>query len=148
MREEQLTSPDGAIRVEFAVTTGRMSHEIYSPRVFHLPSGELLIDLWGTSWDASAQFDEPGTVRLDLRLYPGDRPGFGVTVDARARTFRFPDSPGQQYPLKRFNKLIGQKHARQKPYPTSRPGMTRGEMLLSLIAFLAALALIFWRYYF
>jgi hypothetical protein len=43
------TSPDETIRVEFEISTGLMSHEIYSPRVVELPGGEVLADLWGRS---------------------------------------------------------------------------------------------------
>jgi hypothetical protein len=117
----QATSPDGTIRVEFDVETGRMSHEIYNPRVVLLPDGEVLADLWGTQWDASAQFVEPGTVGLSLRCYPGEKPGFAVTIDARARTFSFADAPGEQHPLASFEKLIERKHKAQKPYASSRP---------------------------
>lgn len=116
----QSTSPDGTLRVEFDVGTGRMSHEIYSPRVVSLPGGEVLVDLWGTQWDASAQFEGPGTVRLALRCYPGDKPGFAVAIDARARTFRFADATGEQHPLASFEKLIERKHKAQKPYAPSR----------------------------
>ena len=117
----QVTSPDGTLRVEFDVETGRMSHEIYSPRVVSVPGGEVLVDLWGTQWDASAQFEEPGTVGLSLRCYPGEKPGFAVTIDARARTFRFADAPDEQHPLVSFEKLIERKHKAQKPYASSRP---------------------------
>lgn len=117
----QSTSPDGTLKVEFDVQTGRMSHEICSPRVVSLPDGEVLVNLWGTQWDASAQLDEPGMVGLSLRYYPGEKPGFAVTIDARARTFHFADAPGEQHPLGSFEKLIKRKHKAQKPDATSHP---------------------------
>ena len=110
----QSVSPDGTLRVEFDVQTGRMSHEIYCPCVVSVPDGEVLVNLWGTQWDASAQFEEPGTVGLSLRYYPGEKPGFAVTIDARARTLRFADAPGEQHPLASFEKLIEQKHKAQR----------------------------------
>ncbi|HEX8421828.1 MAG TPA: hypothetical protein VF634_00355 [Pyrinomonadaceae bacterium] len=116
----QSTSPDGTLRVEFDVQTGRMSHEIYSPRVVSLPDGEPLVDLWGTQWDASAQFEETGKVRLSLRHYDGDKPGFDVTIDAGKRAFSFADAPAEQHPLASFEKLIKRKHKAQEPYPGTR----------------------------
>lgn len=127
------TSPDGAIKVEFEMNTGRMSHEIRSPRVVALPGGDVLADLWGTQWDASAHFDEPAMVRLSVRCYPGDKPGFEVLIDARSRTFRFKDSPAEQHPLERFEKLLKQKHATQQPYPPSRPIEPESSRLGSII---------------
>ncbi len=115
------TSPDGTIRVEFEVSTGLMSHEIYSPRVLSLPSGEVLADLWGMQWDASAKFEAAGTVTLALRHYGSEKPGFGVTLDARTRSFFFTDSPGESHALDHFVKLIKRKLKAQKPYPSSVP---------------------------
>ena len=124
------TSPDGTIKVEFDVSTGLMSHEIYSPRVVALPGGEVLADLWGTQWDATADFEAPGTVTLFLRHYPGDRPGFAVTIDARVRSFWFTDSPAERHALDQFVKLVKRRHKAQGGYPClplipqrSRPGL-------------------------
>ncbi|MDQ1522085.1 MAG: hypothetical protein QOE47_9 [Pyrinomonadaceae bacterium] len=135
----QPVSPDGTIRVEFDVQTGRMSHEIYSPRVVSVADGEVLVDLWGTQWDASAQFEQAGTVRLSLRHYDGEKPGFALTIDARARTFSFADAPGEAHPLARFEKLIGRKHAAQERYVQSRPvAPPTGKLKLLLYALLLA----------
>ncbi|MDQ1589881.1 MAG: hypothetical protein QOG71_508 [Pyrinomonadaceae bacterium] len=135
----QSVSPDGTIRVEFDVQTGRMSHEIYSPRVVSVPDGEVLVSLWGTQWDASAQFEQPGTVRLSLRHYDGERPGFAVEIDARARTFSFADAPVEKHPLARFEKLIERKHAAQERYAPGRPGEPpTGKLKLLLYALLLA----------
>ncbi len=41
----EATSPDGRIKVEYAITTGRMSHEIFSPRITDLQTGRVLLDL-------------------------------------------------------------------------------------------------------
>ncbi|HZG51855.1 MAG TPA: hypothetical protein VEZ40_06955 [Pyrinomonadaceae bacterium] len=139
----QSTSPDGTIRVEFDVETGRMSHEIQRPRVLSLPGGEALVDLWGTQWDASARFEEPRTVRLSLRRYPGEKPGFVVTIDARARTFCFADAPGEQHPLTSFKKLIKRKHAAQKPYAPAQTGEPPHRNLSLFVSALLMFAIIF-----
>ncbi|HEX8458499.1 MAG TPA: hypothetical protein VF656_14460 [Pyrinomonadaceae bacterium] len=143
----QSVSPDGMLRVEFDVQTGRMSHEIYSPRVVSVTDGEVLVDLWGTYWDASAQFKEPGTVDLYLRYYPADKPGFGVRIDARAGTFAFADALGEHHPLAGFEKLIKRKHAVQKPYPQSRPIEPPHQKLWMLLCALVMFALIFGTVY-
>jgi hypothetical protein len=140
----QSVSPDGAIRVEFAVETGLMSHEIFSPRVVCVAGGEVLVDLWGTQWDAAAKFERPGTVRLSLRRYPGEKPGFAVTIDARARTFRFEDAPAEEHPLARFNKLVGRKHAAQEErHAQGRPGEPPHRKLRLFLYALLVCAIIF-----
>jgi hypothetical protein len=139
----QSTSPDGTLRVEFDVETGRMSHEINSPRVVSVPEGEVLADLWGTQWDASAQFEEPGTVRLSLRCYPGEKPGFALTIDARARTFRFADAPDEQHPLTSFKKLIERKHKAQTPSAPQRPIEPPPQKLRMFFYTLLMLAIVF-----
>ncbi|HEV2800641.1 MAG TPA: hypothetical protein VGW12_09095 [Pyrinomonadaceae bacterium] len=143
----QSVSPDGTLRVEFDVQTGRMSHEIYSPRVVSVANGEVLVDLWGTYWDASAQFKEPGTVDLQLRYYPGDKPGFGVKIDARRRTFSFEDAPGEQHPLAKFEKLAERKHKAQKSDPQSRPPEPPHQVLWMLLCALVMFAIIFGTVY-
>ncbi len=137
-------SPDGTLRVEFAVSTGLMSHEIYSPRVTALPAGEVLADLWGTEWDASASFAEAGTVTLALRHYPGDKPGFAVKIDARARTFVFTGSPDdERHALAHFKRVIERKLAAQQRYPSSRsdappPGMRAALKLILYVVLVVA----------
>ncbi len=139
----QSVSPDGTLRVEFDVQTGRMSHEIYSPRVVSVADGEVLLNLWGTCWDASAQFKEPGTVDLQLRYYDDGKPGFGVRIDARARAFNFYDAPGEQHPLAKFEKLIERKRKAQKPYPQTRPIEPPHQKLWMFLYALLAFAIIF-----
>jgi hypothetical protein len=80
-------SPDGSVRILWDEQEARMSHWILSPRVLDVETGETLLDLWGTSWDAAATFPEPGLLRIALRHYPGDTPGCVIVVDVRARTF-------------------------------------------------------------
>jgi hypothetical protein len=143
MPPPQETSPDGTIRVEFDVSTGLMSHEIYSPRILALPGGEVLADLWGTQWDASVQFDETGMMLMYLRHYPGDRPGFAVTIDARARSFWFRENPGERYALDEFVNLIGQRHDAQGVYPPRPPIPQRSRIGLILIWLTVAGILLF-----
>jgi len=140
------TSPDETIRVEFEISTGLMSHEIYSPRVVKLPGGEVLADLWGTQWDASANFAEAGTVTLYLRYYPADRPGFAVTIDARARAFWFTDNPAEQHALDQFVKLVGQRHDAQAGYPR-RPLIPQRSRIGSTLVWLTVAGILIFIYY-
>ena len=124
-----------------------MSHEIYSPRVVSVPGGEVLVDLWGTYWDATAKFEAAGTVDLHLRYYDGDKPGFGVRIDARGRTFSFDEARGEPHPLAKFDKLIKRKHAAQKPDPQSRPNEPPHQILWMILCALVMFALIFGTVY-
>jgi hypothetical protein len=71
-------SPDGAIRVDLATVEWANSHWVNSPRVIALPGGDVLLDLWGTDWDAVVSFPGHRRVRLDLRRYHA---GGNLTVD-------------------------------------------------------------------
>ncbi|MBW2254580.1 MAG: hypothetical protein JRI25_08290, partial [Deltaproteobacteria bacterium] len=49
-------SPDGTLLVEYAGHSMRMSHWVFTPRVTHVPTSEVLFDLWGAEtslWDGT-----------------------------------------------------------------------------------------------
>lgn len=79
-----LTTPDGTLRVEFASVEMRMSHTVNNPRVLHVPTGRIVFDRFDTLWDGSPSIDDRGRLRLDLREYPGDRPGYALVFDGHA----------------------------------------------------------------
>ncbi len=80
-------SPDGKYRVEWMVNTGRMSHEIWSPRVTEIESGETLVDLWSGDLDGSVHWGDNGVFELSMRSYI--REGYAkLWVDAPNRMFR------------------------------------------------------------
>lgn len=62
-------APDGSVLVELAVVEWANTHWVHSPRVTDLTSGRTLLDLWGTDWDAVAEFPRGRMVRLALRAY-------------------------------------------------------------------------------
>jgi hypothetical protein len=62
-------APDGAIRVDLASQEWSNSHWVNAPRVIEIAGGRVLLDLWGTDWDATVFFREVGRVRLDCRRY-------------------------------------------------------------------------------
>jgi hypothetical protein len=68
------TSPDGRIKVEYAITEGRMSHEIFSPRITDLHSGRVLLDMLDSNmWDGSVRWLDNGDFDLTIRNYGDDR---------------------------------------------------------------------------
>ncbi|MBL8178838.1 MAG: hypothetical protein JNK48_29460 [Bryobacterales bacterium] len=88
-------SPDGRTRITWAISEGRMSHEIRCPRITDAQSGEILFDLWmDTSWDASVQWLENGLLRLSIRHYAeGGVTMLDVLVDRGAGVFRMENGP-------------------------------------------------------
>jgi hypothetical protein len=62
-------SPDGSIRVELAAVEWSNTHWVNSPRVIEVASDRILLDLWGTDWDADASFPIERSVALGLRRY-------------------------------------------------------------------------------
>jgi hypothetical protein len=74
-------SPDGTIRVDLASEEWSNSQWVNAPRVIDIASGRILLDLWGTDWDATASFAEVNRVRLDCRRYQGGA-GLSVVLDA------------------------------------------------------------------
>lgn len=85
-------SPDGIFRVEFQEFEMRMSHLVCNPRVTHVPSGRVVLDLWGTMWDAWPEMEGDGRMRLSLREYPGDKPGYDLVFDPKTGESRREDA--------------------------------------------------------
>ncbi len=62
-------SPDGTIRVDLASEEWSNSHWVNAPKVIEIASGRVLLDLWGTDWDASVSFPRDGAATLACRRY-------------------------------------------------------------------------------
>jgi hypothetical protein len=62
-------APDGALVVELEAVEWSNTHWARSPRVTEIATGRVLLDLWGTDWDAWPSFPRRQTVRLSLRRY-------------------------------------------------------------------------------
>ena len=99
-------SPDGRIRVDWGVSTGRMSHEIWSPRIIDVETGQVLLDLWEDgSWDASIRWLEDGLMHMSIRHYSeGGATILKVTVDRTNNIFRVDD--GEPQPLNRLPEQV------------------------------------------
>jgi hypothetical protein len=70
-------APDGSLIVELEPTEWSNTHWVYSPRVVEIATGRVLLDLWGSDWDATIDFPRPRTVKLNMRRYH-----FGGALDA------------------------------------------------------------------
>jgi hypothetical protein len=62
-------SPDGTIRVDSEAVEWGNSHWVYTPRVTDIASGRVVLDLWGTDWDATIAWPGNRRVSLDFRRY-------------------------------------------------------------------------------
>jgi hypothetical protein len=62
-------APDGSLLVDLQASEWANGHWVRSPRVIEIATGRILLDLWGTDWDAAVSFPRAGTVRLSLQRY-------------------------------------------------------------------------------
>jgi hypothetical protein len=86
-------SRDGTIRVDLASQEWANGNWVNAPRVIEIASGRVLLDLWGTDWDATVFFREVGRVRLDCRrAHAGD--GLSVVLDVARGCYQITVAPG------------------------------------------------------
>ncbi len=95
---ESRVAPDGTIRIDLAAVEWSNTHWVMSPRVTDLTNGRIVLDLWGTDWDASADFPRPRCVQLGLRRY-SHRGDWAITLDLGAETWQVLSEPGHRTPL-------------------------------------------------
>ena len=105
-------SPDGVFRVEYAASEVGPFHWARAPRVVLVDGDRVLLDLWCSSWDASARFADGGAW-LELRCYPGDTKGFEVFIDPRASIFAFHDRLDRREPLRSFRARLEERYLDQ-----------------------------------
>lgn len=72
------TAPDATLRVEIESVEWFNTHWVNTPRVIDINNGRVLLDLWGTDWDAVASFPAPRFLRLGMRRY---RNGASLTLE-------------------------------------------------------------------
>jgi hypothetical protein len=86
-------SRDGTIRVDLASQEWANGNWVNAPRVIEIASGRVLLDLWGTDWDATVFFREVGRVRLDCRrAHLGG--GLSVVLDVARGCYQITVAPG------------------------------------------------------
>ncbi len=66
---DRLIAPDGLIEVALDWVEWSNTHWVGSPRVMEIATGRVLLDLWGTDWDADVSFPRERAVRLGFRRY-------------------------------------------------------------------------------
>lgn len=89
-------SPDGRVRVEFGLTQGRMSHDIYSPKLTDVKTGQVLLDLMSGDepWDGSVDWLPNGDCSLNIRhYYEGGRVMLHVQLFLSTGTFSIDSAP-------------------------------------------------------
>lgn len=67
--EEVVAAPDGRIAVRLGIVEWAKDAWVRAPRVED--RGRVVLDLWGSDWDAAVGFPGPGQVSLGLRPYRG-----------------------------------------------------------------------------
>lgn len=91
-------SPDQTIRLDLLIGEWSPSLWTHAPRVTEIATGRVLLDLWGTSWDAQTAWVGASGLRLDLRRY--DRPGtITLLLNIAAGTYRIGEGGGAALPL-------------------------------------------------
>ena len=90
-------SRDGTIRVDLASQEWANGNWVNTPRVIEIASGRVLLDLWGTDWDATVAFREVGRVRLDCRRTQAGG-GLSVVLDVARGCYQITVAPGPRGP--------------------------------------------------
>lgn len=80
-----------------------MSHWVMEPSIEERAPGRYVLPWLSGLWDGAVTFtDTSGIVKIGMRKYPGNLPGFVVTVNLDAQTFAFEDTPEVTLPLADF----------------------------------------------
>jgi hypothetical protein len=87
-------APDESLRVELAAAEWSNSHWVHSPRVIEVATGRVLLDLWGTDWDAEPSFPRERCVSLQLRRYRS-RIGLCAVLDLARDNFTIDEQDPQ-----------------------------------------------------
>ena len=90
-------SPDGRTLVRWVENAGRMSHVIRTPKIVDAATGETILRLGDTGYDAEIFWRDEGGFEIDLRHYW--RPEtLRLIVDRAGGTFRIAGAGGESAP--------------------------------------------------
>jgi hypothetical protein len=106
-RAQDELSPDGRTLVQWSESDGRMSHVIRTPTIIDAASGDTILKLGDSGYDATVGWGEDGGFDLDLRHYW--RSGtLRLTVDPAGGTFRIAgaDDSSPSHPLRALSAFI------------------------------------------
>jgi hypothetical protein len=91
-------APDGTARVDLDTVEWSNSHWVNSPRVIDLADGRVVLDLWGSDWDAAVSFPGERRVRLGFRRYHQGA-SLAAEIDLSRDTYRIVSELGHEGPL-------------------------------------------------
>jgi len=146
-------APDGSLLVELQAVEWSNTHWVRSPRVTEIATGRLLLDLWGTDWDAWPTFPRARTVRLTFRRYHFGG-GAEAEIDLAAeRYILFESSGATEGPLGELAEALenaSRSSAAEAPprpmiapsRPTARSWLVALLILVGTVALIAAATLV------
>lgn len=138
-------APDGSLRVELHSVEWGPSHWVDSPRVIEVATGRVLLDLWGTDWDAWPTFPRRRAVRLSLRRYHAGG-GAQVEIELAPERYVLIEDGGATFgPLGELREALerASRRAAAAAQPTiARPRPTARNWLAALLILVGALALV------
>jgi hypothetical protein len=107
---EEVSSPDGAVKVIYGYNDGEKSPTTIEPRVIDASTGEVLVDLWRAWCQGTVEFVEPG--RLRIRVHDAYHQVLicEAEIDLNKRVFAMATSPGQYEALYTFRQKIVELH--------------------------------------
>ncbi|HEY0650845.1 hypothetical protein [Phenylobacterium sp.] len=139
-------APDGSLVVELASVEWSNTHWVNSPRVIEIATGRVLLDLWGTDWDAWPSFPRRQAVRLSMRRYRGG--GAQVELELAPERYILLEGGGATFgPLGELPEALEAASRRAvaaaPPRPTiAPPRPTARSWLVALLILIGTLALI------
>lgn len=93
--EPRHPSPGGEYLLMLDYQSFAMGQSVANPRLTRVADGAVLLDLWGSAWDADPEWTGRGNLQLSLRQYPDGGPAIGVEINPTAPSFRFSAVPSQ-----------------------------------------------------
>jgi hypothetical protein len=139
-------APDGSLVVELDSVEWSNTHWVNSPRVIEVATGRVLLDLWGTDWDAWPSFPRRQAVRLRLRRYRGG--GAQVELELAPERYILLEGEGATFgPLGELPEALEAASRRGAAEAPPRPAIapprpTARNWLVALLILIGTLALI------
>jgi hypothetical protein len=144
-------SPDGGFMVEYAIEPQRMSHETRVPRLIDVATGDTVLTMPSSLYDASVAWRDDSRAQLRIRRYDDGALAW-LDVDCAARTFTRPGESDGPRPLSKLGKEIVRATERStvseqpRPIPAQREwGNTLG-VLMVILLLLGGIALGSWYF--
>ncbi len=140
-------APDGSLLVDLQAVEWSNTHWVRSPRVIEIATGQALLDLWGTDWDAGVSFPRAQSVRLHFRRYHFGG-GAEAEIDLAAERYTlFGRSGTTSGPLATLPEALEEASRREAAETPPRPVVARSRpsvrnWLVAMLILVGAFALI------